>query len=412
MPSSRSVSYYEDLVHQLRARPTETETVEFKRNDDEPEETGEYISALANGAALHGRQLAYLIWGIDNVTHEVVGTSCDYRTKKVGNEELENWLARLVTPQVHFKFQQVTIGGHRVVILEIAAADRQPVQFRGVEYIRVGSYKKKLKDFPEKERELWRTFDRTLFEAGIAREHVTADEVLQLLDYQAYFELLHRPRPDYADGILQALAKDKLIETSQAGGWDITNLGAVLFARQLDDFDRLRRKVVRVISYRGTGRTETIKEQTGTKGYASGFGGLMTYLTTVLPANEVIKQALRVEKPMYPELAIRELVAQNALIHQDLRVTGAGPTVESFADRMEITNPGTPLVDVNRFLDTPPRSRNEQLASLMRRAGVCEERGSGVDKVVAQSTPCSSLRGCGRHHQGCPVLASRSVAHG
>ena len=84
---------------------------------------------------------------------------------------------------------------------------------------------------------------------------------------------------------------------------------------------------------------------------------------------------------MFPELAVRELVA-NALIHQDFFVTGAGPMVEIFDDRIEITNPGEPLVDTQRFVDTPPRSRNEAIASLMRRFRICEERGSGIDKVV------------------------------
>jgi predicted HTH transcriptional regulator len=86
---------------------------------------------------------------------------------------------------------------------------------------------------------------------------------------------------------------------------------------------------------------------------------------------------------MFPELAVREVVA-NALIHQDFLVTGAGPMVEIFDDRIEITNPGEPLVDTQRFVDTPPRSRNEALASLMRRFRICEERGSGIDKVVSQ----------------------------
>ncbi len=80
---------------------------------------------------------------------------------------------------------------------------------------------------------------------------------------------------------------------------------------------------------------------------------------------------------------MRELVA-NALIHQYFFVTGSGPTVEIFDDRIEITNPGEPLVDTQRFVDTPPRSRNEALASLMRRFRICEERGSGIDKVVLQ----------------------------
>lgn len=145
----------------------------------------------------------------------------------------------------------------------------------------------------------------------------------------------------------------------------------------------MKRKAVRVIQYHGKDRTETIREQEGGKGYASGFEGLIGYIDGILPTNEVVGKALRKTVPMFPELAIREVVA-NALIHQDFFVTGAGPMIEIFDDRIEITNPGEPLVDTQRFLDSPPRSRNETLASLMRRVGICEERGSGIDKVVFQ----------------------------
>ena len=108
------------------------------------------------------------------------------------------------------------------------------------------------------------------------------------------------------------------------------------------------------------------------------------YINNLLPRNEVIGQALRRNVPMYPELAVRELVV-NAIIHQDFSMTGIGTTVEIFSDRMEITNAGKPLVNPDRFLDSPPRSRNEALASFMRRIGICEERGSGVDKVVFET---------------------------
>jgi predicted HTH transcriptional regulator len=93
---------------------------------------------------------------------------------------------------------------------------------------------------------------------------------------------------------------------------------------------------------------------------------------------------LRQEVPVYPELAVRELVA-NAIIHQDFFIRGTGPMIEIFSDRMEITNPGIPLVKTERFLDSPPKSRNEALASFLRRVGICEERGSGIDKVVFQT---------------------------
>ena len=116
-------------------------------------------------------------------------------------------------------------------------------------------------------------------------------------------------------------------------------------------------------------------------GYATGFESLVATIDNLLPRSEAIGQALRASVPIYPEVAIRELLA-NALIHQDLTVTGANPMVEIFDNRMEITNPGEPLVEPLRFLDSPPRSRNEALAALLRRMGICEERGSGVDKVV------------------------------
>jgi predicted HTH transcriptional regulator len=157
-----------------------------------------------------------------------------------------------------------------------------------------------------------------------------------------------------------------------------------LFAKRLDDFHSLRRKAIRVIQYSKFSRTETLKEQLGVKGYASGFEGLISFINGLLPSNEVIEQALRKTVPRFPDLAVRELVA-NALIHQDFFVSGAGPMVEIFEDRIEITNPGSPLIDTQRFVDSPPRSRNEALASLMRRIGICEERGSGWDKVAFQT---------------------------
>lgn len=383
MNCHRPADYLASLARELCALPQETEWVEFKLNDAEPREIGEYISALANAAALEEKAFAYLLWGVCNKGHAVLGTTFDPHAARVGNEELESWLLRLLEPKIDFRFFPVEVEGRGVVLLEIARAARHPVRFSGQEFIRVGSYKKKLKDFPEKERALWRIFDRTPFEDGVAAERATGDDVLRLLDYPTYFDLLVRPLPANRDGILAALADDRLIRRCEAGGWDITNLGAILFAKRLDAFHTLRRKAVRVIQYRGDGRTETLREQEDAKGYACGFEGLIGYVNGLLPANEVIEQALRKSVPMFPGLAVRELVA-NALIHQDFFVTGAGPMVEIFDDRIEITNPGEPLVDTQRFVDTPPRSRNEALASLMRRFRICEERGSGIDKVVSQ----------------------------
>ncbi|MBL8900820.1 MAG: putative DNA binding domain-containing protein [Planctomycetes bacterium] len=383
MTSDRSASYLTSLVRELCALPRETEWVEFKVDDDHPQSIGEYISALANAAALVGKASAYLVWGVRNADHELVGTNFDPLAARVGNEPLETWLLRLLEPKLEFRFFSVIVEGQRVVLLEITRAARHPVRFSGQEYIRVGSSKKKLGAFPEKERGLWRIFDQTPFEELLAMERVGDDEVLRSLDYPAYFELLEQPLPTNRDGILEALAADGLIRRGSAGDWDITRLGAMLFARNLEHFPALRRKPARVIQYRGNDRTTALREQVCIEGYACGFAGMMRYISGLLPANEVVGQALRTSVRMFPEIAVRELVA-NALIHQDFFCTGAGPLIEIFDDRIEVTNPGDPLVDTQRFLDTPPRSRNETLASLMRRFRICEERGSGIDKVVFQ----------------------------
>lgn len=376
--------YLNGLVGELRKLPKETGWVEFKEDNSNPEEIGEYLSALSNDAALQGKANGYVVWGVQDKTHAVVGTTFKPAQTKKGNENLENWLIRLLNPRLHFRFYELTHEGKPIVVLEIPRASGRPVQFQGVEFIRVGSYRQKLKDHPQIEKELWRVFETTPFEELTAMQHVTADTVLSLLDYPSYFELLGQPLPSDRDKILARLKEDQMIVPNQAGEWNITNLGAILFAKSLDSFRGLNRKAVRVVVYEGKGRLKTVREQVGHKGYASGFEGLIEFVNALLPRNEVIGQALRKEVPMYPEPAIRELIP-NALIHQDFSVTGAGPMVEIFSDRMEITNPGLPLVNTERFLDTPPRSRNETLASFMRRAGICEERGSGVDKVVFQT---------------------------
>ena len=182
MTTDRPVEYLVSLVRELCKLPHETEWAEFKENNSNPQEIGEYISALANSAALEGKAFAYLVWGVRDGDHVIVGSAFAPRAAKVGGEELENWLLRALTPKIHFRFFEVVVDGQAVVLLEIERAFRQPVQFQGHEFVRVGSYKKRLKDFPERERGLWRLFDKAPFESGVAAERLPDDEVLKLLD--------------------------------------------------------------------------------------------------------------------------------------------------------------------------------------------------------------------------------------
>jgi|TARA_R110002110_G_C13470277_1_gene720474 ATP-dependent DNA helicase RecG len=384
MSLGRTDEYMKSVVHELLSLPKETEWVEFKQNKHTPELIGEYLSSLANSAALVGKVNAYLIWGVDDESHEIVGSKFSPGLQKVGNEELESWLLRHLSPKINFQFYEIIYQEKPIVILEIGAAFRHPVQFKNTEYIRIGSYNKKLKDFPEKERELWRTFDNTSFEEEIALENVEVDQVLQLLDYPKYFDSLNMPLPEGRQGIMDALISDDMISKSDTGKWNVTNLGALLFGKDFNKFSSVKRKGVRIILYDGEGKVKTIREHEIARGFATSFEQAVETIVNMLPSNEVIGAALRKQVPMFPPLAIRELLA-NAIIHQDFHIKGTAPMVEIFSNRMEVTNPGLPLVKTERFLDSPPKSRNELLASFLRRTGVCEERGSGIDKIVSET---------------------------
>lgn len=373
---------FEGLINRLTSLPSETEWVEFKENRANEQELAEYISALGNSAAVAGEETAFMVWGVEDATHNLVGTSFDPRTAKKGNEGLENWLQRMLHTNVDFRFEVGTVDGKMLVVLHVKPAAGSPIRAGDTAWIRVGSQKKKLKDFPQKEAALWRTFDSKPVERRTALDGLRVEDVLRFLDYAAYFTLLEIPLPTGPELILNALENDNMVKLSVNGTWAITNLGALLLARDIGTFPDLSRKAFRVIRYLGRDRLEAEREQVGTRGYAVGFDGLIGYLDTLLPAKESLELPRRQDGHAFPRLAIRELVA-NALIHQDLVLRGSGPMIEIFDDRVEISNPGRPLIDPLRFVDTAPHSRNEALASFLRRIGVCEERGTGWDKVAA-----------------------------
>jgi ATP-dependent DNA helicase RecG len=185
-------------------------------------------------------------------------------------------------------FHEIDSDQGKVVILEIERAFDKPVQFQGIEYIRIGTYKKNLKNYPDQERALWRIFDITPFENMIAAEHVSNADVLKLLDYPSYFELMDMALPEDRKRILERLSENSMIVRCEAGGWNITNLGAILFAKKLTTFNHLKRKSVRVIVYTGKDKIETKREQEGAKGYAAGFEGLIDFIENLLPRNEII----------------------------------------------------------------------------------------------------------------------------
>ena len=342
---------------------------------------GADISALANGATLDEKSCAYFIWGVKDGTHEIVGTDYNLKNLKKGNEELENWLRRLLSYNADFEYHTVVLDNVTVGVMIIQCAFKQPVTFQKTEYIRVGSYTKKLMEYPALQSKLWSRLHNLNFEEQPAAQDLELPVALRMLDYGTYFDLIEVPQPASIDSIAHYLLEEGILLRQDNGLYTITNMGAILFAKRLPDFPKIARKAIRVIQYEGNNRMNMLKENIGVKGYAIGFEGLIKFIEALIPTKEVIAGALREKKIAYPMLAIREAVA-NALIHQDFSVSGTGPTVELFANRIEITNSGIPLVDVKRIIDNPPKSRNENLASLMRRLRMCEELGTGWDKIV------------------------------
>ena len=214
---------------------------------------------------------------------------------------------------------------------------------------------------------------------GESRIGLSAQEVVDALDVQGYFELLRMPLPSSQDTMLERLASDRLVARGH-GGYAVRRLGAITLARRLADFPDVARKAARVVVYGGTSKLRTTVDQTWPGGYATGFRDLVRFVMSHVPQHEVVRNVVRTSVALAPEIVVRELVA-NALVHQDFAMDGMSVMIEIYADRLEISNPGRAIVAPDRFIDGY-QSRNDRLADLMRRMGLCEEKGSGIDRVV------------------------------
>ena len=357
--------------------------VEFKHNHDRPETVAEYVSALANGAAMAGQPHGYLVWGVQDGSRRWVGTSFRPEDARKGNEDLRFWLTVCFRGQTEPEFFRVEQGGLTAVVMRVPAAAGRPVVYAGERWMRVHSAKVRLREYPDQERDLLQRLARASFEQGVAAEGCTAEQALSLLDTAAFFRACGEPVPQGADETLPKLAHWGCVAQRIDGRWNVLNLGALLLARDLTQFGPLGRKALRVVFYRGADAAAPSDElPLGERGYVLVLDEAIRTLMLRLPADEPVLGAQRQRREHFPELALRELVV-NALVHQDFTQRGAGPLVEAFLDRVDVTNPGRPLVAVERLIDWPAQSRNESLARAMRLLRFCEERGSGIDRVVS-----------------------------
>lgn len=239
------------LVRELIKMPREEQWLEFKHNNYNPEMIGEDISALANGAALKEKSYAYMIWGVDDKTHEIIGTDYSLQTLKKGEQELENWLRSLLSPHADFNSYSIKMNNKNICVLIISCAANQPIKFGKASYIRIGSYTKKLNDYPEVEAKLWEKLRSVSFEERLAKTDLNKQEVLNFLNYTKYFELKNLTMPLNEDSILHYLLEEEMVIHQDNGLYAITNMGAILFAKSLSDFPKIARKAMRIIQYKG-----------------------------------------------------------------------------------------------------------------------------------------------------------------
>ncbi len=366
------------LEESLSPVPHESNEIDWKISlSDRKERLAEHLMAFANYT--NG---GFLAFGVGNA---------DAHLEPISQEavaEIANTLANLgrdtVEPPLVIDHAVVEFRGVPILLVRIPEQANKPAHRRGKSieeaWVRSGGTTRKASR--QEVGALMLNSSAPRWEELRASELLPIEAAAEKLDLEIIAKLVQRPLPTEMDALAQWLVAEGML-TPDGRGYYITNFGAVAAARKLEQFPTLERKRIRLIRYRGTNKVETTDELAGQRGYAVGFEGLINYLKRILPHSEVIQQSLRAEVSVYPEIALRELIA-NALIHQDFSVTGAGPMVEIFDDRIEFTNPGSllPGKRPDRLIGTTPESRNEILASAFRRLRICEERGTGFQKVV------------------------------
>ena len=367
-----------DTLLGLLAKPAETEIVEFKhaKNSFSDSELGQYFSALSNEANLKSEAYAWLVFGVDNSTHELTDTQ--YKPSRPSLDEMKKKIGDQTTNRITFEeIYDLTYQGKRVVMFQIPAAPQGiPIAYQGHYYGRDGESLVAL-NLQEIERIRSQRADNS-FEMRPAKSDLTSSEVLQYLNYKKLYERIDRRIPREENMILDLL-KEYAYVTEDHGSWAITNMGALLFANRLADFENLRFRGLILRRYEGNNNLVMINERHSEAGYAVEFDDLLDWLENNTSKEKIISS--RTKEITYPRVAMREFMA-NVMVHQDFTITGMPLTIEIFGNRIVFTNPGSLLNDANRLIDLPPHSRNETLAQAMLQVDLCERRGSGYDRAV------------------------------
>jgi predicted HTH transcriptional regulator len=346
---------------------------------DDKKRLAEHLCAFANHPGG-----GYLVFGI----------SRDAILKGLTVDEIEETSNRIVNlgrdavePPLQLDFQGMSFHGTDILLVQIPEAPIKPVYKRGKSLddtsIRTGGTTRRASRqdigtmMLHSQTPRWENCHASLL--------MSDEELLSALVIEPILEMLNQPIPIGVDERLKWMTDSSFIVRHPSGGGYVTNLGAISAASDLRKYPSLADKSARVIVYDGLNKTKTRSDIEGWRGYAIAFQGLLRYVCNLLPKSEVIAQALRETVPVYPELALREVIA-NSLIHQDFTISGSRPLIEIYDDRIEISNPGKllPSKSIERIIGTQPESRNEKLARAFRLYRICEQRGSGLLRAAIE----------------------------
>lgn len=381
-----------ETLSRLRSIPREAATVEFKSNLKDPAEIGQYLSALANAAALAGEERAWLVWGVDNATHAVKGTVFDPFTKKAeGNQPLIIWLQQMTVPRADFTFHECSHPDGKVILLEIHPARTAPIAFRSIRYIRIDSHKTKLSDHPDKEARLWEKLGQKDDWSG----EVVADATLADLDADALVEARRR----FTEYLLKAEPDQTRHERirEEATAWDVPTL---LNKARITRAGRITRTALLLL-----GRDESahflsqadvkmswiLRDVTGatlsSQHYHPPFllatdriyGRIRNLVLERMPDGTLFPEALQ----QYDGWVIREAL-HNAIAHQDYRL-GGKINLNEFPSRLVLSNLGQfipPSVEWMLEHQSPPEHyRNQWLIDAMIRLRMIDQVGSGIRRM-------------------------------
>ena len=356
---------YESVVQSLIQYNAEEEWFEFKENWFEHHAIGEYISAISNAAALRGKECGYFIWGVNNETHEIVGTTVNYQ-KDYNKEPFQHYLARLLTPDLYFSFNEIEVQGKRVVVLDIPAAKTVPTSFDGIRYIRIGSSKEKINKYPEREAQLFNVLTNGLPTIETVESEYQDLTFVRLFTYYAGRGITLR----------QETFEKNLGLRTKDGKYN-------MMAQLLSDDCHMP---IRISIFRGETKAAPLfsVREFGNTCILLALDKILEYsdVINLIQTDERNRIMERKEVSLFHADAYRQAVI-NAFVHNKW-IDGNAPMITVFSNRIEILSRGTlaPEQTIEGFFLGESIPVNRKLSDLFLQLHISERSGRGVPKIT------------------------------